>query len=284
MSELPRFGVRVTDLPASIEFYAGQIGFKLVAHHPASDTAHILDSDGDLMLLAGPKAGDVSQYLAEKHLVLEPHGTLTFHGGDIDALQAMLDEGGVQQLELVETRWGDRILRVTDPDNYTLSFSQPVQHTFTESLDLYLRGVDELEAAIAGLSDQDLDFSRRPGDWTIRQIVHHVADGETLFALAMKMALAEPGRTFLWNWPNDNANYGRKLASDQRPIAPSIAFTRANRELIAQIAQHLPDTAERTVVGEDGQARSFDQMTQLCMRHCLEHVDDIHAIRKAHGL
>ena len=34
----------------------------------------------------------------------------------------------------------------------------------------------QLRLAVAGLSDEQLDTPYRPGGWTVRQTVHHVAD------------------------------------------------------------------------------------------------------------
>ncbi|MGV3502965.1 MAG: YfiT family bacillithiol transferase [Adhaeribacter sp.] len=42
------------------------------------------------------------------------------------------------------------------------------------------------------LSEQDLEKTYRPGSWTVRQLVHHVADVHLLYYLRMKKALTEP--------------------------------------------------------------------------------------------
>ena len=46
-----------------------------------------------------------------------------------------------------------------------------------ELLSLYADGPAMLEAALVGLSESGLDRAKAPGEWTIRQIVHHVVDG-----------------------------------------------------------------------------------------------------------
>ena len=49
----------------------------------------------------------------------------------------------------------------------------------------------ELEAAIQGLSDSQLDTPYRPGGWTVRQVVHHLADSHMNAFLRMRKALTE---------------------------------------------------------------------------------------------
>ena len=46
-----------------------------------------------------------------------------------------------------------------------------------------------LEAAGIGLQDQDLDTPYRPGGWTIRQVVHHLADSHMKSYIRFKLAL-----------------------------------------------------------------------------------------------
>ena len=39
----------------------------------------------------------------------------------------------------------------------------------------------ELRAALAELAESDLDLALPEGGWTIRQIVHHIVDGDDLW-------------------------------------------------------------------------------------------------------
>lgn len=48
-----------------------------------------------------------------------------------------------------------------------------------------------LRAAIAGLSDSQLDTPYRPGGWTVRQVVHHVPDSHLNSYIRFRWALTE---------------------------------------------------------------------------------------------
>lgn len=48
-----------------------------------------------------------------------------------------------------------------------------------------------LRDAVEGLDDRQLDTPYRDGGWTVRQVVHHVADSHLHAYLRMKFALAE---------------------------------------------------------------------------------------------
>lgn len=48
-----------------------------------------------------------------------------------------------------------------------------------------------LRQAVEGLSDAQLDTAYRPGGWTVRQVVHHLADASMNGFIRAKLALSE---------------------------------------------------------------------------------------------
>lgn len=49
----------------------------------------------------------------------------------------------------------------------------------------------KLRAAVAGLSDAQLDTPYREGGWTVRQVVHHLADAQMNWYIRPKLAVTE---------------------------------------------------------------------------------------------
>ena len=56
-----------------------------------------------------------------------------------------------------------------------------------EILTLFTSGVERLERPIAGVSEADLDLASKPGEWTIRKMVHHVADDGDSWSMPLNM-------------------------------------------------------------------------------------------------
>jgi len=54
-----------------------------------------------------------------------------------------------------------------------------------------------LQSAVAGLNDAQLDTPYREGGWTVRQVVHHVADSHANSYVRFKLAITE-------DWPTIN--------------------------------------------------------------------------------
>ena len=72
--------------------------------------------------------------------------------------------------------------------------------------------------AIIGLNEKQLDTPYRPGGWTIRQVVHHVADSHMNSLMRFKWALTEESPTIK---PYEEADWA--LLPDYRlPVEPSI--------------------------------------------------------------
>ncbi|MEM7343644.1 MAG: glyoxalase, partial [Chloroflexota bacterium] len=71
----------------------------------------------------------------------------------------------------------------------------------------YAAGIEALIEATFGLSPTDLDTSLTPQSWTIRQIVHHVVDGDDLWKTCIKAAFGskEPfNMAWYWDVSQDN--------------------------------------------------------------------------------
>jgi len=79
---------------------------------------------------------------------------------------------------------------------------------------------ERLCAAVAGLRDSQLDTPYREGGWTVRQVVHHLADSHANSYVRFKLALTEDWPTIK---PYDEAAWAR-LPDSRMPIVPSLAF------------------------------------------------------------
>ena len=79
---------------------------------------------------------------------------------------------------------------------------------------------DRLRAAVADLDDTQLDTPYRPEGWTIRQVVHHVADSHMNALIRVKLALTEDTPTIK---PYDEKAWAF-LADMQMPVAVSLAI------------------------------------------------------------
>ena len=283
MSLLPTLAIRVTDLGNSIAFYRDRVGFTLVETNLDHDVATFLDSDGDPMLLAGPGAGDLTPFMAENHYILKPDEVISFHGGDLGEREADFRRRGIEDMQLAESQFGDSTLSLKDPDGYILNFITSPQRSPEEHLAVYARMPDELDAALAGLSESDLELTKEAGSWSIRQIVHHITDGDLLFLTAMRAALMAPGQLYKPNVFGGNVVVSENLDYAHRSVEPGLALSRAVHDYVLQLAQ-LPGAWECYSLRDGGRQVSFGDVVTFSIRHSVEHIEEIREIRSLHGL
>ncbi len=82
---------------------------------------------------------------------------------------------------------------------------------------------ERLKAAVAGLDNAQLGTPYREGGWTVRQVVHHVADSHINAYVRFKLALTEDWPTIK---PYDEAAWAG-LSDSKLPVADSLALIAA---------------------------------------------------------
>jgi len=158
-------------------------------------------------------------------------------------------------------------------------------------LSRYAEGPAQLEAALEGLAEADLDAALSADTWTIRQIVHHLVDGDDLWKVCIKMALGNSGTRFdlQWYWDFPQDTWVQRWDYAGRAIEPSLAFLRASRSHVAQLLHQIPDGWERYVLikwpgSQEEERITIRDIVEMQAGHLVGHVDDIMRIREAHGL
>lgn len=288
MEKHPEVALKVKNLDTGIDFFVNRVGFTLQDHLPAHDLAYVHDLDGDFILLAGPKVENVKEHLEGVAFVIQPGETIRFAEENLDARQATLLEHGLSDLRFEETATGDRVLSVQGPDNYTVAFVAAVQRSYDEWLRMYELGPSNLQVALEGLSEADLDLSRTPGQWSIRQIVHHLADGELLWTPVIKSALAQSGSTYIRNLYNQET-WPEIFKNATRPVNSSVALITALRIHLVELSRSVPNNEEqfvmmRTIDGDpEGHKGTVKELVSGMVHHMEEHCEEIRAIRKVHG-
>ena len=94
-----------------------------------------------------------------------------------------------------------------------------------------------LQAALSGLSHTQLDTPYRDGGWTLRQLVHHIADSHANAYVRTKLALTEDWPTIK---PYDEAAWAR-LADSTLPIDGSMAMISALHERWVALLESLSE-------------------------------------------
>jgi len=148
----------------------------------------------------------------------------------------------------------------------------------------FQEGPARLEEVVKRLTDADLDAPPAAGGWTIRQIVHHVVDGDDLWKLCIKMALGieQPEFPLAWYWEMPQVSWGERWAYSRRSLDVSLALLKANRAHILQLLESVPEAWERAAVlrKKDGEMEQVPVgfVIQMQADHLLHHLKRIQEI------
>jgi hypothetical protein len=152
------------------------------------------------------------------------------------------------------------------------------------SLAQYLAGPDLLERALTDVRDADLDALPSQGGWTIRQIVHHIVDGDDLWKQGIKAALGNDEGDFSleWYWTLPQDVWAERWAYASRSLDVSLALFRATRAHIGQLLAHVPEGWHRSVrvrtpTGQTERV-SVGFVIQMQADHVARHLERIRAI------
>ncbi|QDU93514.1 DinB family protein [Lignipirellula cremea] len=107
----------------------------------------------------------------------------------------------------------------------------------TSQIDAYLAGVDQLQAAIAGMTAEQLDAAPAEGKWSTRQVICHLADFEPVYLDRITRIIAEDEPSF---FSGDPDLFAARLAYAQRDLAEEMQLIGAVRRHLARILRTLP--------------------------------------------
>jgi hypothetical protein len=144
-------------------------------------------------------------------------------------------------------------------------------------LERYATGADDVDAALDGVTSADLD--RRPtGDaWTVREIVHHLADSESMAYIRLRRLIAEDDPVIAGY---DEPEWARRLHYD-RPIEPSLAVLHAVRAASYQLLGTLTsDEWARTGTHSESGGYDVDRWLAIYADHSHDHAAQIRRARR----
>ena len=147
----------------------------------------------------------------------------------------------------------------------------------TTLIDRYRTGTADVEAALAGISDDELD--RQPVDadsWTARQVAHHLADSEPMAYIRLRRLLAEDEPLIVGY---DEPEWARRLHYE-RPIDSSLAVLVAVRSASLELLEQLRE-GDWSRAGTHSESGPYGVETWLRIYadHAHDHADQIRAAR-----
>lgn len=137
-----------------------------------------------------------------------------------------------------------------------------------------------IRAAVQGLNDEQLDTPYRDGGWTVRQVVHHIADSHANAYLRFRWLATEEYPTI----KTYDQDVWAALPDSRLPVTSSLKLIEGLHERWAAFLELLPDEAwsRRGLHPERGEV-SIDDLLNIYAEHGAHHAGQITDLRARKG-
>ena len=135
-----------------------------------------------------------------------------------------------------------------------------------------------LREAVVDLDEQQLSTPYRPEGWTVRQLVHHVADSHINAYTRFRLAMTEEQPTVR---PYDEKSWAQLEDAREAPIEISLTLLDRLHDRWVRLLDSLrPDDFARTVLHPENGVMSVDHLVQSYSWHGRHHVAHITSLRR----
>ena len=139
----------------------------------------------------------------------------------------------------------------------------------------------KLRAAIAGLNDAQLDTPYREGGWTVRQVVHHVADSHMNAYVRLRLALTETEPTIK---PYEESAWAKLEDAQHAPVEISLKLLEPLHERWVRLLKTVtPEQFARPVRHPEAGLKNVDWLLFLYAWHGRHHTAHITELREQKG-
>jgi hypothetical protein len=155
------------------------------------------------------------------------------------------------------------------------------------STELRQKRIEELSStptivrrAVEGLTEAQLDSPYRLGSWTVRQVVHHVADASIVCFFRAKLTLTETQPLITTFEENEWA----KLPDSKLPVEVSLKLLEGVHERLDALLRSLsPESFSLAFQHPVSGLNTLDRLLAYFAWHGLQHTAHITSLRKREG-
>ena len=163
-------------------------------------------------------------------------------------------------------------------------FEMP-QNATTQDRQQWIKAIEstpeQLRQAVAGLSEEQLDTRYRPEGWTIRQVVHHIADSHLNGYVRTKWTLTEDNPAIKFY---DQARWAESPEARTGNVELSLPLLESLHRRWSEVLRSFePDTWSRTFQHPEWGDVSLDVNVALYVWHGTHHIAHITTLRARMG-
>ncbi len=123
------------------------------------------------------------------------------------------------------------------------------------------------------LNEDEMAKTYAPGKWTVRQLLHHIVDADTVLYDRIRRTISNPGQVI---WAFDQDLWARGLDYATFPLEVNKAIYKATRAAVIHLAQqHYEGAADKEFVHSATGLRTLKDEFDKVVWHNQRHLDQI---------
>jgi hypothetical protein len=143
-----------------------------------------------------------------------------------------------------------------------------------EKIEAYGGGFDLFTAALAEVPREAWKFKPAPSDWSVHEVLVHMADNECMGVLRVRKLIAEPGSTLM---PYEEAKWVEVLDYQSQSMDDALQIFKLSRQTTYRLLKTLPDRVfmHSVVHPQYDEPFTFEKWLFLYARHVPDHIEQM---------
>ena len=143
-----------------------------------------------------------------------------------------------------------------------------------EAIELYGRGYDLLMSTLKEVRTEAMHFKPEPKEWSVHEVIIHLADSEAIAAQQARMMVAEPGRAVMAYDPDSWAN---NLNYQNQDREEALQLLKLTRSFTYHWLKELPEEAFALSAAYPGDEDPYvlDDLLFIYAKHIPSHIEQI---------
>jgi hypothetical protein len=141
-------------------------------------------------------------------------------------------------------------------------------------IELYGEGYAALKETLKDIPRKAWKYKPAPKEWSIHEVIVHLADSETNAALRARLLVVEPGHALM---AYDQDQWATVLNYHEQDVDDALKLVKFARRSTYQLLKTLPEAVfENTVIHpEYEQPYSFEKWLSIYSKHIPAHIEQI---------
>jgi hypothetical protein len=143
-----------------------------------------------------------------------------------------------------------------------------------EKIELYGRGFSLLKAALAEVPQEAMKFKPAQTEWSVHEIIIHIADSESNAALRARKLIVEPGGMLMGY---DQDAWANTLQYHEANLEDALETTKLVRKTTFELLKRQPDEVFKNAVKhpEYDEPYTFEKWINIYSAHIPGHIEQI---------